>query len=207
MSYRAPAFADFQPDLAAAGCTPERLAFLQEHGFVIIDDFVDNPWIPVLREAGRRAIQGCAPENGYQVIDCSKGYVHRAGGQPSAIRGLIHPAFGEPSFAEFHGSDDFLAFVDSWCDGLKPEDMGLGGMLLWCNPQHGEIGPSWHRDVTWWGTGKAYFSQREVRGDTPDDYSEEVEKTRWAEIRANNAQSIKERTGVSMFLALGFIRQ
>ena len=203
MSYRAPAFADFQPGLAAPGCTPERLAYLEEHSFVIIDDFVDSSWIPILREAGRRLTTACAPENGYDVIDSSRGYVHRAAEQePWAIRGLAHPAFKEPCFSAFHGSDEFLAFVESWCHGLQPEDMTYSGLLLWCNPRKNEMGPSWHRDTTWWGTGKPYFSQEEVRGESPEDYSEEVERERWAEIRAKNKKSISERNGVSMFLAL-----
>ena len=58
-SYRASAFADAKPELAAPGATPERLAHLKEHGFVIITDFVDNPMIPVLREAGRRVTEAC----------------------------------------------------------------------------------------------------------------------------------------------------
>ncbi len=202
-SYRAPAFADSKPELAAPGATPERLAHLEEHGFVIITDFVGNSMIPILCEAGRRVTEECSPDHGYSKIDCSKGYVHRArDDEPWAIRGLIHPAFGEPSFAEFLGSPDFLRFVHSWCGGLRPEDMGMGGMLLWCNPRLHETGPSWHRDVTWWGTGKGYFAQREVRGEGPEAYSEEVEKIRWEEIRANNVKAVTERNGVSMFLAL-----
>ena len=204
VTYRAPAFADSKPELAAPGATPERLAHLKEHGFVIVTDFVDNPWIAILREAGRRVTEASAPSNGYDKIDCSKGYVHRAGeDEPWAIRGLIHPAFGEPSFADFHGSDDFLSFVDAWCvDGLKPEDTVLGGLLLWCNPRQKENALGWHRDVTWWGTGKPYLAQKEVRGDGPEAYSEEVEKLRWEEIREKNVKTIEERNGVSMFLAL-----
>ncbi len=202
-SYRAPAFADAKPKLAAPGATPERLAHLKEHGFVIITDFVGNPWIPILREAGRRVTEACAPEQDYSKIDCSKGYVHRAGGdEPWAIRGLIHPAFGEPSFAEFHGSPDFLNFVRAWCHRLEPEDLTMGNLLLWCNPRHYENKLGWHRDVTWWGTGKSYFAQQEVRGEGPEAYSEEVERIRWKEIRENNAKSLTERNGVSMFLAL-----
>ena len=202
-TYRATAFADSKPELSAPGATPERLAHLKEHGFVIITDFVDNPWIPILREAGRRVTEACAPEHVYDKIDCSKGYVHRAAhNEPWAIRGLIHPAFDEPSFAEFHGSSDFLDFISSWCHGLQPEDLTMSGMLLWANPWKQENGPSWHRDVTWWGSGESYFSQREVRGDTPEDYSEEVERIRWKEIRENNEKRITERNGVSMFLAL-----
>ena len=201
-SYRATAFADAKPELAAPGATPERLAHLQEHGFVIITDLVGNPMIPVLREAGRRATDACLPENGYNKIDSSKGYVHRArDDEPWAIRGLTHPALGEPSFAEFHCSPDFLNFVHSWC-GLRPEDMVMSGMLLWCNPRRHENGPSWHRDVTWWGTGKPYFSQREDRGEDTEAYSEETEKRLWEEIRANNATAITDRNGVSVFLAL-----
>jgi hypothetical protein len=202
-SYRAQAFADAKPELAVPGGTPERLAHLQEHGFVIINDFVGNPWIPTLREAGRRLTEACAPEQGYSVIDCSKGYVHRAGGdEPWALRGLVHPAFGEPCFAEFSGSADFLNFVHSWCNGLEPEEMVMSGLLLWCNPRQSENGPSWHRDVTWWGTGESYFSQREARGEGSEAYSEEVEKLRWEEIRAKNLKTVSERSGVSMFLAL-----
>ncbi len=203
-SYRSTAFADSKPELSEPGATPERLAHLEEHGFVIVTDFVDNPWIPVLREAGRRVTEACAPENGYDRIDCSRGYVHREkGNEPWAIRGLIHPAFGESCFAEFHGSDDFLGFVDAWCvDGFNPEEAVLGGLLLWCNPRKRENQLSWHRDTTWWGTGKSYLAQREVRGNTPEDYSEEVERIRWKEIREKNAESITERNGVSMFLAL-----
>jgi hypothetical protein len=203
MAYRATAFAEALPELAAPGCTPERLAHLEEQGFVIITDFVGHPFIPILREAGRRVTEACAPEHGYRQIDGSKGYVHRAAEEePWAIRGLIHPAFGEPCFAKFHGSPDFLSFVHSWCHGLRPEEMTLSGLLLWCNPRRNEHALSWHRDVTWWGTGKPYFAQREVRGEGPEAYSEGIERSRWQEIQAENAKALTERKGVSMFLAL-----
>ena len=201
--YRASAFADAKPELAAPGCTPERLAHLEEHGYVIITDFVGNPWIPILREAGRHVTEACAPDNGYDKIDCSKGYVHRAADdEPWAIRGLIHPAFEEPGFAEFHGSEEFLGFVHSWCHGLRPEDMTLSGMLLWCNPRRHEKGASWHRDETWWGTGKDFLVQRDSRGDSPEAYTEEIEKLRWEDIRAKNRKLVADRNSVSMFLAL-----
>ncbi len=200
--YRAESFADSKPELSAPGATPERLAHLKEHGFVIINDFVDNPWIPILREAGRRVTEACAPENGYDVIDCSRGYVHRAAGEePWAIRGLLHPAFQEPTFAEFYGSAEFTGFVKAWC-GVDKEDLVMSNILLWCNPRKNEHKLGWHRDVTWWGTGKSYFSQEEVRGDGPEAYSEEVERIRWKEIQENNEASLKKRNGVGMFLAL-----
>ena len=202
-TYRATSFADFNPEHSAPGGTPERIEHLREHGYVIINDFVDSPWIPILREAGRRVTQACAPENQYDVIDCSKGYIHRTGeDQPWALRGIIHPAFGEASFNEFHGSTEFLDFVASWCHGLQPEDLVFRGTLLWANPRTHENKLGWHRDTTWWGTGKGYFAQKEVRGDGPEAYSEEVERIRWKEIQENNEKSIKERNGVSMFLAL-----
>ena len=199
--YRAPAFADSKPELSAPGATPERLAHLKEHGFVIITDFVDNPWIPILREAGRRVTQACAPESGYDVIDCSKGYVHRAGeNEPWAIRGIIHPAFKEPVFTEFYGSPDFTGFVKAWCD-VESEDLVMTNILLWCNPRKKENRLGWHRDTTWWGTGESYFSQ-EDRQEGPKAYSEEVERIRWKEIQEDNEKRITERNGVGMFLAL-----
>ena len=63
-------------ELAAAWAhvlTPARmLAHLEEHGFVIITDFVGHPFLPILREAGRRVTEACAPEQGYRRIDASK---------------------------------------------------------------------------------------------------------------------------------------
>ena len=93
--YRATAFADFNPELSAPGATPERLEHLKEHGFLIINDFEDSPWIPILREAGRRVTEACAPANGYSKIDCSKAYVppHRRTMSRGRFGGLIHPAF------------------------------------------------------------------------------------------------------------------
>ena len=49
-TYRAPAFADALPELSGRGATEERIAFLDEHSFVIIDDFVGSPWIEKLRD-------------------------------------------------------------------------------------------------------------------------------------------------------------
>jgi len=202
-TYRAPAFADYNPGHSEKGGTPERLAHLEEHGFVIINDFVDSPWIEVLREAGRRVTDACAPENAYTKLDTSRGYVHRADqDEPWAIRGLIHPAFEEPCFAEFLGSDEFLTFVDSWCGGVDREDLVLGHMLLWANPRKNENALGWHRDLSWWGTGERKPSQRDDRATNVDEYTEEVERKRWEEIRADNKKSITERNGVSVFLAL-----
>jgi hypothetical protein len=201
-TYRAPAFADALPELSGRSATEERVAFLGEHGFVIIDDFVGSPWIEKLRDAGRRLTEAFAPENMYDVLDGSKGYVHRNGDEePWAIRGIVHPAWKEPSFAEFHGSDEFLGFVSDWTGGVTPEDLSYGGLLLWCNPRKKDHALGWHRDVTWWGTGESYRAQ-ESRDDGPDAYSEEVERERWAEITERNRKSLQERNGASIFLAL-----
>jgi hypothetical protein len=200
--YRARAFADSKPELSEPGPTPERLAYLKEHGFVIITDFVDSPWIPKLREAGRRVTEACAVENGYDKIDTSRGYVHRtATDDPWAIRGLNHPAFGEPLFAEFLGSDEFFGFCDKWCGGLNREDVVLGNMLLWSNSRTKENRLGWHRDGVWWGDGERKNSQA-GRPDDPEAFSEEVEKKRWEEIREKNEKDLVERNGVSLFLAL-----
>ena len=82
MSYRATAFAEALPELAAPGCTPERLAHLEEHGFVILTDFVGHPFLPILREAGRRITEACAPEHGYRQIDAGLVYIDQRYGSP-----------------------------------------------------------------------------------------------------------------------------
>ena len=161
--YRASNFADASPKLASKGATPERIDFLNQHGYLIINDFVDSPWISVLRDAGRRVSQACALTKPYDKIDLSKGYVHRTkDDEPWAIRGLIHPAFNEPCFAEFHGSDEFIGFVDEWCEGITTDELTLSGMLLWTNPRKDDHKLGWHRDVTWWGSGKPYMAQRQT---------------------------------------------
>lgn len=200
--YSASAFVEFSAELSQRGPTQARLQHFYREGWLIIDDFVDSPWIPALRDAGRRITEACHHE--YSMVDTSKGYIHRAAEEePWAIRGLEHPAFGAPVFSEFKGSEEFLSFCNSWCTGgLKPEEAAWNAGLLWCNPRKNEMGPSWHRDTTWWGQGKSYFAQKEIRGDTPDDYTEEVERKLWAKIRENNKKIFTERNGVSLFLAL-----
>ncbi|MFT5367710.1 MAG: hypothetical protein ACI8V2_002671 [Candidatus Latescibacterota bacterium] len=201
--YRAPAFANFNPEHSAPGATPERLAHLEAHGYVIINDFVNSPWIPKLREAGRRVTAACRPDVGYDRIDTSKGYVHRTDDdEPWAIRGIMHPALGEPTFPEFHGSDEFIAFCASWCGGLNREDLVMGHSLLWCNSGKQDHALGWHRDLSWWGTGKRKPSQHDDRATHVEDYTEEVERTRWEDIRADNKKALEERNGVSLFLAL-----
>lgn len=202
-TYRAPAFADFNPEHAAPGGTPERIAHLAEHGYVIINDFVDSPWIPKLREAGRRLTEACQPEVGYDKIDASKGYVHRTDDdEPWAIRGIMHPAFQEPDFAAFHGSDEFIAFCESWCHDFDRENLVMGHPLLWANPRTKYNSLSWHRDLRWWGSGERVTSQRDDRATKAEEYTEEVERKRWEQIREDNKKAVEERNGVSMFLAL-----
>jgi hypothetical protein len=201
-SYRAPAFFDFRPEWSGKGATEARLEALREHSVVIIDDFVDSPWIDKLREAGRRVTEACRPEKGYSVIDSSKGYVHRTEqDEPWAIRGIVHPAFKEPAFAEFHGSDEMLDLVAGWCNGLGPEDLTLSTILLWCNNRKHDHRLGWHRDGVWWGTGESRTSQ-EKGPEGPEAYTEEAERAVWEQIQERNNKQVDERHGVSIFLAL-----
>ena len=97
LAYRAPAFADFKPEHAAPGPTRERLAHLEEHGFVIIDDFAGSPWIARLREAGRRLTAACAPGVGYDRIDLD--YWTKAGVVVTNTPGVMAPAVADLTFA------------------------------------------------------------------------------------------------------------
>ncbi|MEC7227790.1 MAG: hypothetical protein VXW00_13030 [Candidatus Latescibacterota bacterium] len=200
--YSAPAFIDFKPEWSGKGATQARLDALRELSVVIVDDFVNSEWIPILREAGRRVTEACRPENAYDILDVSKGYVHRTEqDEPWAIRGIVHPAFNEPSFAQFHGSDEMLNFLSGWCDGLQPEDLTLGTLLLWCNNAKHEHALGWHRDTTWWGSGESRNSQ-EGRPDGPEAYSEEAERAVWEKIQERNNKQVDERNSVGLFLAL-----
>ena len=55
--YRATAFADFNPNSQHPAPHQSVWRHLKEHGFLIINDFEDSPWIPILRDAGRASLK------------------------------------------------------------------------------------------------------------------------------------------------------
>ena len=130
--------------------------------------------------------------------------------------GLEHPAFGEPAFAAFLGSDEFLSFVDGWCTGgLRPQDGVFHDTFLLCNPRKHEKRASWHRKMSTLSrfvalsvsltrngslcTGDVAWNRG---GDTVAGYSEEVERELWAQVQQRNRDALSRRDGVGIFLAL-----
>ena len=115
------------------GATPERLAHLEKFGFVILDDFVDSPYIARMREDARRIVDEANSPYPHPVH--TAGYIHRgvADGSSSAIRGVYHPAFRSPSFAEFFSSEEVLAFTKSWT-GLEKEQLRFYPPHIFCSP-------------------------------------------------------------------------
>ncbi len=115
------------------GATPERVEFLEKNGYVILDDFVGHPLIKVMEENARRIANEC---NAPYPQDVHKyGYIHRgvADDSTSAIRGIYHPKFRAPCFAEFFSSPAFLDFTKSWT-GLEPEQCAFGSVpLIFCS--------------------------------------------------------------------------
>jgi hypothetical protein len=115
------------------GATPERVEFLEKNGFVILDDFVGHPVIKTMEENARRIANEC---NATYPQDVHKyGYIHRGvtGDSTSAIRGIYHPKFRAPCFAEFFSSPAFLEFTKSWT-GLEPEQCAFGSVpLIFCS--------------------------------------------------------------------------
>ena len=104
----------------------------------------------------------CSPRTRSQVHD--KGYIHRGvnGDSTSAIRGLYHPAFNAPCFAEFMSSPAMLDFV-RWWTGLEKEHLVFASApLIFCSGNSPAAldslrenwapgGGGWHRDGRWWG--------------------------------------------------------
>ena len=101
--------------------------------FVIMDDFVDHPLIPSMREDARRIVD--LANASYPNDVHTKGYVHRGvtDGSASAVRGLYHPSFEAPSFAEFYSSEEVLQFTKSWT-GLEKEQLHFYPPHIFCNP-------------------------------------------------------------------------
>ena len=96
------------------------------------DDFVGSPFLEPLREAARRVVDACnAP---YPTKVHTSGYIHRGveDGSTGAIRGLFHPDFEAPVFAEFYSSPEMLEFVESWT-GLTEDQLAFSVPLIFCN--------------------------------------------------------------------------
>lgn len=115
-----------------------------------------------MREDAMRIARECnAP---YPQPVHTAGYIHRGVEDDStgAIRGLYHPAFRAPCFAEFMSSPEVLDFVRAW-SGLEKEDLGFSSApLIFCSGNSGSAlvklqekwtpgGGGWHRDGRWWG--------------------------------------------------------
>lgn len=85
-----------------------------------------------MRDAARRVVAECnAP---FPQAVHTAGYIHRGveDGSSGAIRGLYHPAFCAPCFAEFMAGPEMLEFVRSWT-GLEPEQLGFSVPLIFCS--------------------------------------------------------------------------
>jgi hypothetical protein len=209
-------------ELPGKGATPERLSHLQMYGFVILDDFADHPLIPVMREAARRIANECnAP---YPQAVHQKGYIHRGveDNSTGAIRGLYHPAFNAPCFAEFMASPGMLDFVRSWT-GLEKEQLEFSSApLIFCSGNSPAAldklreewtpgGGGWHRDGRWWGGDDRQMMFNHQKDEVPFDYSLSAEKERWPEWTATPGQRFVEPPsaeragwllGAGFFLAL-----
>lgn len=90
-----------------------------------------------MREDAMRIARECnAP---YPQPVHTAGYIHRGVEDDStgAIRGLYHPAFRAPCFAEFMSSPEVLDFVRAW-SGLEKEDLGFSSApLIFCSGNSG----------------------------------------------------------------------
>jgi hypothetical protein len=205
-----------------------RLRKLDEEGFVVIDDLEEHPLLGRL-EAAARAMREIADAKAPISMDSALGYIHRTSAlrnestPPSwtgaahcfqreeawAMRGCLHPAWArvladQAVFGEFLCCPFTLDFVRRWTKGeLVPGSIALPDVTFFVNPREADFSEGWHRDTTWHG-GKNRVQQERGRA-ADDDWSEQGERRRWAELQtqadAQRAQGLS-RDGVNLFVAL-----
>jgi hypothetical protein len=205
----------------APGTSPStsHLEALERVGWTVVDDFVGSQFLPELLAASRRVI-AAANNTSFKSAGSCPTYVHRASScrkesadrpqwsgkshtfveeEAWAIRGLIHPAWHEPIFAEFCASDEVLAFVRRWT-GCEKEELTHGDPTLFCAPTEGDFSEGYHRDARWWGGADETQQDEQAQGGDSGgsggpraDYSLEAQEQRWKELTATGAEGSSQR--------------
>jgi len=136
--------------------TPRHLHEYQERGFTIVDDLMPPGLLERLVPAARRAAEKV--RTGAVIDDAEKVRLGTggAGVEPDFISGVMAPEFGEPSFAEYLGSEPLAASLEQF---LGP-DRRLGWVRL-CAIRDSYDG-AWHRDTGGRGSDDSYDSEMEV---------------------------------------------
>jgi hypothetical protein len=159
----------------------------EKHGFVVLDDFVGHPLIEVMARQARRIARECNDDYPQDVHRF--GYIHRGveNDTTSAIRGIYHPKFRSPCFADFFSCPAMLEFTHEWT-GLRPGQLAFGSCpLIFCSgnsvPARRRLseswvagGGGWHRDGRWWGGDDSQMMFNHQSDEPPRDYSLEAEK-------------------------------
>ena len=91
------------------------------------------------------------------------GYLHTLG-QPWSVSGVLHPDLPESkTFLEYYGSPNIVAAAQAFLGG---QELQLGDISPFVNPQEADFCIGWHRDMNWYS---------DATSDHPD-FSEEAER-------------------------------
>ena len=121
--------------------TPRHLQEYHERGYTIVDELVPLDLLQRLVDAARRAAEKVRSG---AVVDDPGGFVGTGGPgvEPDFISGVMAPEFGEPSFAEYLGSQPLAACMQQF--------IGPHRRLGWVHlcAMRGAYDGSWHRQST-----------------------------------------------------------
>ena len=118
--------------------TSEQVQQYDEQGYFIADDAVDPAVLPELISAAQRAKEKVRSGQ----VDVYTHWATKENTEPWAIRGLLAPEFEEPIFAEHMLSEPIMQYVRYFIG----EELRLGSILIFTNPDHEDWGFGWHRD-------------------------------------------------------------
>ncbi len=103
----------------------------------------------------------------------SDGYLHTQG-EPWSINGVFHPDLSESAvFLEYYGSDTVVAAAQAFLGG---QELQLGDISPFVNPQEADFSIGWHRDMNWYSNG------------VDPDFSEAAERAVWQRRSYNTAE-------------------
>lgn len=116
--------------------TDRQIEDFENRGFFYAEEATPKTMLADLLAASRRVYRKVRDRE----VDI---YTHRTDtDEPWAIRGLFAPEFEEPIFADYLKCDEVMPFVHHFLG----DELKLGAVLIFTNPQDRDWGFGWHRD-------------------------------------------------------------
>lgn len=97
-----------------------------------------------------RTMRGAPGEGVDFMRNNPDGYLHTRG-EPWSINGVFHPDLPESAvFLEYYGSEPIVAAAQAFLGG---QELQLGDISPFVNPQEADFSIGWHRDMNWYSNG------------------------------------------------------